>query len=63
MAEPPKKPSAKAPAKKAPIKVAAAPAKKQGLAKLFDEVQRRVGLIEDKVATRKVDGYLTLDEL
>lgn len=61
MAEPPKKP---APAKgKAPIKVAPAPAKKQGLAKILEEVQRRVGLIEDKVATRKVDGYLTLDEL
>lgn len=65
MAEPPKKPTPKAgaPKGKAPIKVAPPPAKKQGLAKLFDEVQRRVGLIEDKVATRKVDGFLTLDEL
>lgn len=64
MAEPPKKAAPKgASAKKAPIKVAAAPAKKQGLAKIFEEVQRRVGLIEDKVATRKVDGFLTLDEL
>lgn len=60
MADAPKKTTPKA---KTPIKASPRPAKKQGLAALFEEVQRRVGLIEDKVATRKVDGFLTLDEL
>lgn len=36
---------------------------KQGFGKLLDELKRTVGLIENKVESRTVDGYITLDEL
>jgi hypothetical protein len=38
-------------------------AKKQGMAKLLDELKRTIGLIENKVETKTIDGYITLDEL
>jgi hypothetical protein len=37
--------------------------KKQGFAKLMDELKRTVGMIENKVESRTIDGYITLDEL
>ena len=37
--------------------------KKQGMAALWDELKRTVGFLENKVETRTVDGYITLDEL
>lgn len=36
---------------------------KQGLGKLLDELKRTVGLLENKVESKTVDGYITLDEL
>ena len=37
--------------------------KKQGMAALWDELKRTVGYIENKVETRTIDGFITLDEL
>jgi hypothetical protein len=37
--------------------------KKQGFAKLMDELKRTVGMIENKVESKTIDGYITLDEL
>ena len=36
---------------------------KQGLGKLLEELKRTVGLLENKVESKTVDGYITLDEL
>jgi hypothetical protein len=37
--------------------------KKQGMSALWDELKRTVGMLENKVETRTVDGYISLDEL
>lgn len=37
--------------------------KKQGMSALWDELKRTVGLIENKVESKTIDGYITLDEL
>lgn len=36
---------------------------KQGFGRLLDELKRTVGLLENRVESRTIDGYITLDEL
>lgn len=37
--------------------------KKQGMAAIWDELKRTVGMLENKVESKTIDGYITLDEL
>ena len=39
------------------------PKKPQGMQALWEELKRTVGMLENKVETRTIDGYITLDEL